>query len=220
MKDPALLFYPSDFLSGCMLMNMEQRGKYITLLCQQFLSGHLPAEDVELICGGFDNRVMSHFKKDENGCYYNERLEDEQNKRKAYSESRANNRRKKDTSFSNVDDVNNTSFSYQADMGNGNTNGNENINESANVKEKTAKFVPPTVSEVADYCRERNNNVDAERFVDYYTSNGWMVGKVKMKDWKSAVRTWEKKDGKKEVKQEEWQPPYDGYMGYPIELLR
>lgn len=54
------------------------------------------------------------------------------------------------------------------------------------------RFIPPTIEEVKDYCFERNNNVDAERFIDYYTSNGWMVGKNKMKDWKSAVRTWEK----------------------------
>ena len=57
---------------------------------------------------------------------------------------------------------------------------------------KSAKFIPPTVEEVAAYCRERNNIVDASRFVDFYTTKGWMVGKNKMKDWKSAVRTWER----------------------------
>ena len=56
------------------------------------------------------------------------------------------------------------------------------------------RFVPPTVDEVRDYCYERGNSVDPQRFVDYYTSNGWMVGKNKMKDWKAAVRTWEQKD--------------------------
>lgn len=54
------------------------------------------------------------------------------------------------------------------------------------------RFFPPSVDEVREYCKERGNNVDPERFVDYYTANGWMVGKSKMKDWKSAVRTWEK----------------------------
>ena len=56
------------------------------------------------------------------------------------------------------------------------------------------RFVPPTVDEVRDYCYDRGNAVDPQRFVDYYTSNGWMVGKNKMKDWKAAVRTWEQKD--------------------------
>ena len=57
---------------------------------------------------------------------------------------------------------------------------------------KRKRFVPPTLEEVKAYCAERKNNVDAERFVNYYESNGWMVGKSKMKDWKAAVRTWEK----------------------------
>lgn len=54
-------------------------------------------------------------------------------------------------------------------------------------------FVPPTVLEVAEYCQERKNNVSAEAFVDFYTANGWVQGKGKpIKDWKAAVRTWEK----------------------------
>lgn len=57
---------------------------------------------------------------------------------------------------------------------------------------KRKRFTPPTLEEVQDYCIERNNNVDANRFIDYYTSNGWLVGKNKMKDWKAAVRTWER----------------------------
>lgn len=62
-------------------------------------------------------------------------------------------------------------------------------------KSRTRKrFRPPTVEEVEAYCFERNNKVDAERFVDYYTANGWKVGKNPMKDWKAAVRNWERKD--------------------------
>jgi predicted phage replisome organizer len=56
------------------------------------------------------------------------------------------------------------------------------------------RFTPPTLEEVQAYCLERNNTVDAERFMNHYTSNGWLVGKNKMKDWKAAVRTWEKSD--------------------------
>ena len=59
------------------------------------------------------------------------------------------------------------------------------------------RFTPPTLEEVKAYCKERNNNVDAERFIDFYESKGWMIGKSKMKDWKACVRTWEK-DNKKE----------------------
>ncbi len=61
-------------------------------------------------------------------------------------------------------------------------------------KSKAKRFTPPTLEEVTAYCIERNNSVDAQRFIDYYTSNGWQVGKNKMKDWKAAVRTWERND--------------------------
>ena len=63
-----------------------------------------------------------------------------------------------------------------------------------NSKEKDSKkkFTPPTVEEVRAYCLERKNSVDAEKFVNYYSSNGWMVGRNRMKDWKASVRTWEK----------------------------
>lgn len=54
------------------------------------------------------------------------------------------------------------------------------------------KFIPPNIDQVIEYCGERNNGVDPERWHDHYTANGWMVGKTKMKDWKAAVRTWEK----------------------------
>lgn len=58
-------------------------------------------------------------------------------------------------------------------------------------KEKSLRFSPPTRQDVADYCKEKGfGGFDVERFLDYYTSNGWMVGKSKMKDWKAAVRNW------------------------------
>lgn len=59
-------------------------------------------------------------------------------------------------------------------------------------KERQCRFVKPTVSEVAEYCKLRNNSVDAESFVAYYESNGWKVGRNPMKSWQGAVRTWEK----------------------------
>lgn len=57
---------------------------------------------------------------------------------------------------------------------------------------RTQKFTPPTIEEVKEYCLQRNNNVDPEKWIDHYTAKGWMIGKNKMKDWKAAVRTWER----------------------------
>lgn len=65
-------------------------------------------------------------------------------------------------------------------------------------KEKPPRktFTPPTVEEVAAYCKERNNKIDPEAFVAFYTSKGWSVGNHQMKDWKAAVITWEKRHTK------------------------
>lgn len=65
---------------------------------------------------------------------------------------------------------------------------------------KTKRFVKPTLSEIEQYCIERNNNVDAQHFYDYYESNGWKVGKNAMKDWKACVRTWERNGYDKPIK--------------------
>ena len=62
---------------------------------------------------------------------------------------------------------------------------------------KRKTFTKPTIDEIQDYCIERNNNVNAEQFYDHYESNGWKVGKNSMKDWKAAVRTWERSEYRK-----------------------
>lgn len=56
-----------------------------------------------------------------------------------------------------------------------------------------ARFVPPTVEQVRAYCNERRNGIDAESFVDFYESKGWMIGKSKMRNWQAAVREWERR---------------------------
>ena len=87
----------------------------------------------------------------------------------------------------------------------------------------TTRFKKPTVEEVKDYCKERNNSVDAQQFFDYYESKGWKVGKSPMKDWKSAVRTWERNDfnNHKSYSEEPPKPQFnvvkaEGYDGAPI----
>lgn len=54
------------------------------------------------------------------------------------------------------------------------------------------KFTPPTLEEITQYCQERKNGINPQQFFDFYTSKGWLVGKVKMKDWRASVRTWER----------------------------
>ena len=90
---------------------------------------------------------------------------------------------------------------------NENVNENENEKEKENespsetkrekqAKEKRTRFSAPSVDEVRNYCRERGNSIDAETFVDFYASKGWKVGNSPMKDWQSAIRTWEKRESR------------------------
>ena len=67
----------------------------------------------------------------------------------------------------------------------------EREEEKKTKESKPKRFVPPTLDEVKAYCQERNNNVIPEKFIDYYESNGWKVGRNPMKDWKACVRSWE-----------------------------
>lgn len=124
-KDPAVLFYTADFLAGTVFMRNEQVGKYIKLLCMQHQQGHLREEDMLEMCGTYDERIFSKFVKDENGLYYNERMEEETLKRKRYSESRSANR-KSAKSKDMTKDVKNTSKTYVSHMEN--EIENENIN--------------------------------------------------------------------------------------------
>lgn len=98
---------------------------------------------------------------------------------------------------------------YANEKPNVNVNVNENDNVNVNVKreskEKKAHFVPPTLENVSGYCRENGYNVDARRFIDFYESKGWMVGKNKMKDWRAAVRNWSRQE-RKEVTRNEPEP--------------
>nr|DAN11983.1 MAG TPA: DNA polymerase [Caudoviricetes sp.] len=151
MKDPAFLFYSSDFLSGTMLMTDEEIGQYIKLLCLQHQKGHLKEKDMLNICKTYNEDIFSKFKKDEEGNYYNERLEYEANKRKAYSESRRNNRKKKETYEK---DMKNICNSYEQHMGNANANENRNRNINKNN------------SKVNDSCVN-----DLQVIIDFYNEN-------------------------------------------------
>lgn len=95
MKDPAFLFYSSDFLTGTYFLNDAQVGKFIRLLCFHHQKGRLTKDHMLKICLTYDKDIFDLFTQDENGLYFNERLESEVNRRKNYSESRRNNRKKK-----------------------------------------------------------------------------------------------------------------------------
>ena len=74
------------------------------------------------------------------------------------------------------------------------------INKNKEIRIINKLFTIPTISEVKVYCLERKNNIEAESFINFYDSKGWMVGKNKMKDWRACIRTWEMREKKKPMK--------------------
>jgi hypothetical protein len=180
-KDPAVLFYTSDFLTGVRRMTYEQVGKYITLLCMQHQYGSLTEKDMMHICGTYDEYIWVKFEKTDAG-FINKRMHEEAEKRKRYSESRRNNK----LSTTKKEDMTNISLTYVNHM----ENENENEVVIKNKIQKGKGFVKPELFQVQNYFEEVGALPEAEGFFNYYESNGWKVGKNPMKDWQAASRNW------------------------------
>jgi uncharacterized protein YdaU (DUF1376 family) len=90
-KDPAFLFYPGDWLGGTLGMTFEEKGAYMEILMLQFNRGHMTTHMIGHVIGHHWDKIKVKFKQDENGLWYNERLEQEQEKRKKFVKSRKNN---------------------------------------------------------------------------------------------------------------------------------
>lgn len=88
MKDPAVLFYTSDFLTGTAYFTDAERGQYIRLLCEQHQNGHIPENHMVSVCLSLGSPVIEKFIKDDKGLYYNVRMEKEIIKRREFTESR------------------------------------------------------------------------------------------------------------------------------------
>ena len=90
-KDPAMLFYTSDFLTGVTLLNMKERGQYITLLCLQQQMGHMSLTQMQTAVGRLSPALLSKYVQDEDGLYYNRRADEEIRKRHAHCEKQKKN---------------------------------------------------------------------------------------------------------------------------------
>lgn len=183
-KDPAVLFYTSDFISGTLTMSDAQRGRYITLLCLQHQQGSLTEEDMLNICKTYDAKVFSKFTKDQDGTYYNERMRVECDKRKKYSESRRKNRT-------------NICETYDKHM----ENENENIDVIKSRKRKP--FKKPTIQEVKDFFNDNGYDPDfGETRWYYYNDANWYDSHGSpVLNWKQKMRSvWFKDEYKKKPK--------------------
>jgi uncharacterized protein YdaU (DUF1376 family) len=184
-KDPATLWYWNDWNSGTVTFSRHLKGCYMDLLHAQFNNGHLSLDEIKTVLGvDFSNwnALQKKFAKDENGSYYNERLEQEITKRRAFSESRRNNRTKKICSTS--DSTCEKDMSERME--------NENINENINndlkeeslretilepVDERISDCGGPSFAEVKYFFVNMNKRKveEAITFWNEYESKNWII---------------------------------------------
>ena len=184
-KDPAFLFYPGDYVSGTMGMTFEEKGAYIDLLMLQFNRGHMTHHMIHHTVGHLWDQVKCKFVQDDEGLWYNVRLDIEKEKRKTFTESRRNNIKSKTKSKEES--------SYEIHMSKHMTphmeNENENINKDIIINKNKCKL-----EDALEYFSIRigvdQGKIEAEKFFNYYESNGWKVGKNSMKNWKAAANNW------------------------------
>ncbi len=194
-KDPAVLFYTSDFLTGTMIMSDDQVGKYIRLLCLQHQHRRLTEKHMLHICKTYDADIWAKFEKDDDG-YYNARMDEEAKKRASYTATRRNNASKKKNKAHDQPYVKAHEKHMLNHMENENENRNENRdvvkNEVVKQKKLREKFVPPTIDEVRQFAETEmiGSKILPEKFHNYYESNGWRVSKNPMKNWKATFKNW------------------------------
>lgn len=146
-KDPSVLFYTSDYLTGTSHFSFAEKGFYMDILCQQQQKGHLSMAFIQRIAGSEFEKLWPAIKEkflvDSSGNFFNERMDFEIEKRRKYSDSRSNNR-KSNISKTHEKDVNNTSGSYVQHM----ENENENTNENKDKEGVDEKFILPEMLKV------------------------------------------------------------------------
>jgi len=139
-KDPAVLFYTSDFLSGTSFFSYEEKGRYITLLCQQHQKNGIPENHMINICESLDSQVAKKFVKGEDGLYRNQRMADESERRRNYCNSRSNNKSGRKSTLKDNNHTKITSKSYENRMEN--ENDNEDVSKNGKLKEEQVMDYP------------------------------------------------------------------------------
>jgi hypothetical protein len=186
----SFIFYRS-FFSATKHLNQVEKAQLFEAICSYALDGNLI--DLQGMSQGMFELIKPQLdanrKRFENGCV----------KKQKGSKKEAKNKQKRSKEEANVNVNHNVNVNEEckSELINENSNLMENHNIENNFKGveieavKNKKFKKPTIQEIKNYCLERKNNVDANKFFNYYEANGWKVGKNPMKDWQACVRTWE-----------------------------
>jgi len=183
-KDPAFLFYPNDYIGGTMGMTFEEKGAYMELLMLQFNRGHMSNHMIGQTVGQIWVKIQDKFIKDEDGLWYNERLDLEKERRKTFTESRRNNILGKNQHTKNKEkEVGHMSNHMIGHMENVNINVNNKDLFINNIKEYE-EILGDSYTEFIDYWCEPNKNgklrYELEKFFDIKRRiNTWTKNKLR-----------------------------------------
>lgn len=179
MKDPAFLFYPNDYIGGTMGMTFEQKGAYIEVLMIQFNRGHMTEDMIRQTIGDLWDNIKDKFVIDNDGKYYNVRLQLEKEKRQNYTHSRRNN--KLGTNQHTSKSTGHMTKHME------NVNEDVNSNSTTTLKEVNSKG-KPSLNDFIEYAKSKKPNIDVIHVKSKYESwveNGWKDGNDKeIKNWK------------------------------------
>lgn len=185
---PGMILYREEAMM-LLMMDDHDAGEAIRLLARRFLFGDEPETENKKV-DDFLKIAMPKLEKDE--ATYERKVSAGQ----AGGEQSASKRQaqRKQTSSTTQAEVKQEPSTSQLNKGTKEQGTIEPGTKEQGIVVDAKRFRPPTVQEVAAYCEERGNGISAERFIDHYSANGWKVGKNSMKDWKAAVRNWEKNE--------------------------
>ena len=207
-KAPAFQFYADDFLAGTLEMSQEEVGQFIRLLCHQWNRGSIPVETEKqqrLTGGCVSVDVLAKFRLCEDGLLRNQRLEAVRSERDRFLQQQSEKGRKSaesrklastavqpDTQPESNSGSTVVEIGLQPEVNSPSPSPTpNNKEESIAPKSQRSRFIPPTVEEVEIQCAQIGlPPIEATKFVNYYESKGWVVGRSKMKLWKSALANW------------------------------
>ena len=215
-KAPAFQFYADDFLAGTLEMSQEEVGQFIRLLCHQWNRGSIPVETEKqqrLTGGCVSVDVLVKFRLCEDGLLRNERLETVRSEKDRYLQQQSQKGRKSAELRKLASTGSQPNTQPESNSGStvveirlqpkvnspSPTPTPNNKEESIAPKSQRLHFTVPTVEDVQAECVIIELAVsEALKFVDYYESKGWIVGKAKMKSWKPALRNWKRNQNERQ----------------------
>ena len=172
----SFIFYRSFYQSAKKLPK-EDKAELFDAICSYALDGELVEMSVvpEAIFTVIKPNLDANRRKWENGCKEKKKTSEiEADEQQEISKDEANDKQTISKAQGNVD-----------------VNVDVDVDKDVKSKSESKRFSPPSLLQVSDYCQERKNSVNPQKWMDHYQSNGWKVGKNSMKDWKAAVRKWE-----------------------------